>query len=192
MIAESAVPIRGVTSSGLSYEARDNVLEPLDLANLDVILSDQFPWFFNDAVVDRSSRLDSLNDFQFTHNFYKENQISSQFFQLIQPFFRVLDIACLLRVKANLQMKTEVRFFPGFHVDQVMLRRTKSAVFYLNTNDGVTRMKIDGEMRDINTVRNRLLIFDNLIEHSGSTCTDQKYRCVLNFNFIDKQFLNAE
>ncbi len=191
MSAEGAVSMRGVTPSGLSYEVRDNVLSPSDLATLNVILADEFPWFFNETTVDKSSDPNNLNDYQFTHAFYKENQVNSPFFPLLQPLFKVLDIACLFRAKANFQPWSGERFFAGFHIDEPIFRRSKSAVFYLNTNNGVTRLKIDDETKDVESVRNRLLVFDNLIEHTGSTCTDQKYRCVININFIDKQFLSA-
>jgi hypothetical protein len=180
-----------VAASGLSYEIRDNVLGPAELAALDVLLTDRFPWFYQDTIADVNKKLDDINDFQFQHMLYNEHNVNSQFFPLIEPILRALDVACLIRAKANFQMRTEARFFPGFHIDQPGLRRSKAAVFYLNTNDGVTRIKVDGQTRDVESVRNRLLVFDNLIEHTGSTCTDQKYRCVININFIDKQFLSA-
>jgi len=177
---------------GLSYEIRDDVLGPDDLQALDVMTTPQFAWFYQKTVADLDTALDDLNDFQFTHLMYENHQVNSQLFPLLAPLFKVLDVACLIRAKANLQPRTEKRFFPAFHVDQPFYRRSKAAVFYLNTNDGITRLKVDGKTKDVESVRNRLLIFDNLIEHTGSTCTDQKYRCVININFIDKQFINAE
>jgi hypothetical protein len=59
---------------------------------------------------------------------------------------------------------------------------SKTAIFYLNTNDGYTIFEKDGEK--IDSLENRMLIFDSSERHSGTNCTDQKYRAVINFNFI--------
>ena len=56
-------------------------------------------------------------------------------------------------------------------------------IFYLNDNNGYTRLKIDDKIIKIESKQNRLLIMDGEIEHASSTCTDNDMRVVINFNF---------
>jgi hypothetical protein len=53
-------------------------------------------------------------------------------------------------------------------------------VYYINTNNGWTEFKKGGKVK---SVENRMLIFDSSLEHMGVTCTDQKSRVVINFNY---------
>jgi hypothetical protein len=55
-------------------------------------------------------------------------------------------------------------------------------VLYINSNNGFTIFEKDGEK--INSVANRMVIFSADDRHSGTTCTDQQFRVVLNLNFI--------
>ena len=55
-----------------------------------------------------------------------------------------------------------------------------TATYYLNTNNGYTELKT-GEK--VESVENRMLVFDSNIEHQGVTCTDEKRRVLINFNY---------
>ena len=59
----------------------------------------------------------------------------------------------------------------------------KTAIFYVNSNNGYTvfenGLKVDSQ-------ENRLVVFNSDLLHAGTTCTDQKIRCVINFNFDDQ------
>ena len=57
----------------------------------------------------------------------------------------------------------------------------KTAIFYVNTNNGWTEFKKGGKVK---SVANRIVIFDSQLYHQGYTCTDQKRRVVMNFNWI--------
>ena len=52
----------------------------------------------------------------------------------------------------------------------------------MNTNNGYTTFK-DGTKVD--SVANRMIIFDSELDHTGTTCTDQKSRVIINFNFLE-------
>ena len=56
-----------------------------------------------------------------------------------------------------------------------------TAILYINTNNGWTRFKKGARVKSI---ANRIVIFDSNLEHSGVTCTDEKRRVVMNFNYI--------
>ena len=50
----------------------------------------------------------------------------------------------------------------------------------MNTNNGWTEFKSGIK---VNSIANRMLIFDSKYEHVGVTSTDSNRRVVLNFNF---------
>lgn len=58
---------------------------------------------------------------------------------------------------------------------------TVEPIFYLNTNDGFTIL--NGETK-INSVENRILLFDPSELHSSTTCTNDKCRVNVNFNYF--------
>ena len=70
----------------------------------------------------------------------------------------------------------------GFHVDVPTDYDSKTAILYLNTNNGYTEFE-NGQR--VESVANRLVVFDSALKHTGTTCTDQKRRIVLNLNYID-------
>jgi hypothetical protein len=103
---------------------------------------------------------------------------------VIAPLVLKINPLGLMRIKANLGpiRKDKVRFtyhtdFNGFETG------TKTAIYYVNTNNGTTVFK-DGT--EIQSVANRLLIFDQNIPHTGTTCSDEKFRCLINLNYINR------
>ena len=67
----------------------------------------------------------------------------------------------------------------GFHTD--VQYKCKTGILYLNSNDGYTSFE-DGTK--VESVENRFVTFDSNIKHSGTTCTNQKVRLVLNINYF--------
>ena len=59
--------------------------------------------------------------------------------------------------------------------------RHKSAILYINTNNGLTVLE-DGT--ECESVANRLLLFDASKPHHSTTCTDQKRRVNINMNYM--------
>jgi Rps23 Pro-64 3,4-dihydroxylase Tpa1-like proline 4-hydroxylase len=58
-----------------------------------------------------------------------------------------------------------------------------TAIFYLNNNNGYTIFE-DGSKVD--SVENRLVVFNSNVMHSGVSQTDSKVRCVINLNYISE------
>ena len=54
----------------------------------------------------------------------------------------------------------------------------------MNTNNGYTKFET-GEK--VESVANRLVTFPNNMMHTGTTCTDEQYRCVMNIDYIKNQ-----
>ena len=55
-----------------------------------------------------------------------------------------------------------------------------TAILYLNTNNGYTEFKSGDKVK---SVSNRVVVFDSNLKHRTVTCTDQKTRIVINFNY---------
>jgi hypothetical protein len=155
-----------------------NFLKEEDFLKIkNVLLSDFFPWYFCPKIVD------SEKYFQFFHNFYTDYSINSSFFNLIEPMVKKIKPMSILRIKANLLYQTKKIEEHGMHTDYPINERTtgiKTAIFYCNNNNGYTKFK---EGIKIKSEENKFIEFDVNKEHTGSSCTDEQRRIVINFNY---------
>ena len=137
-----------------------------------------FPWYFNSEI---NFNDDPKQHFQFTHTFYKENSVHSDFFKYLNPILKIIKPSIIIRLKANLLTKTDKIIEHQMHKDTNFNFKHKTAIFYLNNNNGYTKfinnLKIKSE-------ENKFIEFDSDLLHTGSTCTDEQRRVVLNFNYI--------
>lgn len=163
----------------MSYRIQviDNFLSEEDFRNLKSVLTgSRFPWYFLDGT-------DYENDgtHQFVYSFYGPfSWIGDS--SLVEPLVKKLDPLALIRIKANLQPPTHKIVVNKFHTD-VGDEPVKTAIFYVNTNDGKTIFKTGEE---INSVENRMVVFDQQLFHTGTTCTGTFPRIVINFNYVPK------
>jgi hypothetical protein len=139
----------------------------------------EFDWYLNRSIDHDTDFLDCCK-IQFTHHFFKETTgpTDSPFLHLIDPIIKKLKPKKISRIKANLLPYTENLRINTFHIDGN--NHTKTAIYYINTNNGYTIFEDDTK---INSLANRMIIFDSLLYHTGTTCTDDKCRIVINFNF---------
>ena len=79
--------------------------------------------------------------------------------------------------KSKFKSKNYISRNGGFHCD---IKNVTTSIFYINTNNGWTKFK-DG--CKVECIENRMVIFDSNIEHAGFSCTDQKRKVVVNFNY---------
>ena len=160
-------------------EVIDNFLEEDNFKEIEkILMGDKFPWFFNDFKNDD----DDINNFQFTHTVVRGNgNIESKFIQYMKPFFDKLNIKKIFRIKINLTTRTQNSFNHLYHTD-VSFQCT-TAIFYINSNNGKTIFK-HGE--EVNSVANRMVIFNSNLEHAATSHTDEKTRVVINFNYESK------
>tara|TARA_B100000131_G_scaffold135898_1_gene132504 strand:+ start:213 stop:722 length:510 start_codon:yes stop_codon:yes gene_type:complete len=123
-----------------------------------------------------------LDNFMLVHSFYSNNVPTSElYYQFIEPLLSHIKIKSLIRSKINLNPRTEKIVQHGYHVDNE-INNSFTSILYLNTNDGYTQFKESGDK--IESVANRLVTFPTSYYHTGSTCTNQKYRMTLNFNYF--------
>ena len=154
----------------------DNFLEEDIFKEIEkILMSDKFPWFFNDFKNDS----DDINNFQFTHTVVRGNgNVESKFIQYMKPFFDKLNIKKIFRIKINLTTRTQKLFNHLYHTDVPF--ECTTAIFYINSNNGKTIFK-NGET--VNSVANRMVIFNSNLQHAATSHTDKKSRVVVNFNF---------
>ena len=148
----------------------------------------QFPWFFNDTKIEG---VDLDYNFQFVHNVIADSKIESPLvLEVLKPLLNKLKPKGVIRVKINLTTKTHKLIKYPLHrdinikdekdIEQLKKDNYKIAIFYMNSNNGYTYFE-DG--KKVKSVANRLLKFDNVMYHSGTTCTDENQRVVININY---------
>jgi len=158
----------------MKYRIIDNFL-PEEVYNTvnDVMLGNEIDWNFCRGV-------NTPNDgfYQFTHVFYSNHQPVSRFYPLIEPIVDQIDPAAIVRIKANMHVQQPELIQHDFHHD---VDNCITAIYYVNTNNGKTVFENGLE---VDSVGNRLLVFDSNEEHTGTTSTDTLQRCVINFNYF--------
>jgi len=159
---------------------RDNFLNSIEFNEIkDTMLGHYFPWHYNSM---KTNDLSSLYNFQFTHLFYDNHRPNSNYFDLLTPLIDKINPASILRIKANLTPITDTIIDYDLHLDYSDIQ-CKTAIFYINNNNGYT-MFADGNK--ILSTENRFVSFDSGLLHTGSSCTDEKVRCVININYFEK------
>ena len=191
------------------YELIDNLVTSSDADRLqNFLLSTDFPWYFNEYVIDKKvyneSFLEDKNTIesnQFTHVFFSDGVIRSKFFEMVMPIVMLLEIRMersfsnrLVRVKANLLTKnssyedgqhntphTDSSSFPG-----------ESLLYYVNDSDGDTFIfneKRGTDFKDltlnkrVTPKRGKCMFFDSEYYHASSCPKNSDVRVVINFLF---------
>ena len=139
-----------------------------------------FPYFLN--TVNRDGE-----EIQFVHGLYFDNQPQSDAYEWIEPLLDKLNVCSLVRCKLNMLPRTDTMIKNEFHVDiETAPKNLKTALLYLNTNNGHTMLKESDEIECIDSVANRILVFDGHTQHTGTTNTCiEKYRHVLNIDYFE-------
>jgi hypothetical protein len=90
-----------------------------------------------------------------------------------------------MKAKANVNFVTSEIIEHGLHIDiepHSLGEAMTTAIYYVNSNDGYTLFE-DGTK--VESVANRLVKFPCNTKHTGTSCTDQRYRMVINLNYIE-------
>ena len=176
----------------------DNFLEQKDFDELQsFIMSVNFDWHYGESQVYPVGELNSdgkiiypkevdKNKFQFVHPFYEASQPTSPFMNKLNPILELIQPISLIRIKANLLIRTPNIVENGFHVDMTNLPEEKQkqltiSILYMNTNNGYTEFE-DGTK--VESVANRMVFFSSNMKHKGTSCTDETTRVIINFNYF--------
>ena len=142
------------------------------------ILRSDFPWYYLPAVADKNE-VESLHNFYYVHSVYSKFKPNSQLFEdFFLPIIEQLGVKSLIRIKINMYPKTDVVYEHGEHIDYDF--KHNGCVLYLNNCDGYT--KIGKSI--VNSVENRVVLFDPSLPHNSSTCTTNRFRLTVNFNYF--------
>lgn len=162
----------------MTHKITDNFLPEEEFKDLkSFFLSSDIEWFYNKKVA--FDEAEANHDFGFTHTFYMNNQWTSSFAPLLDPILDKINPFSIIRIKANLATKAPEHFETGWHRD--FDKECKTAVFYLNTNNGYTLFENDVR---VDSIENRFVEFNSLEKHTGVTHTDENVRVLINFNYI--------
>lgn len=168
----------------MNYKIIDNCLSDEDYNNLkNKIISGDFPWHLAPIVTSETEKLKLTSSYYFTHMIWESYTIDPNA-HILGKVLELLDCKAVIRIKANLYPSTENIEYHQSHCD--LDYEHKGAILYLNTNNGFTVLQgeNDGEDVLVESIDNRLLLFDAHKPHYSTTCTDQKCRININFNYF--------
>ena len=159
----------------------DNFLSDDAFAQLtqDIGVGSNMPWYPLQYVTKPND-----GSFQLTHMFYADNKPQSNWFNCLDIFLTKISPASLLRIKSNLLTQRFHHVEHEMHIDMGAIGSSKvwtTGIFYMNTNNGYT--KFEDETK-VESVENRMVIFDSDKPHCSVAQTDTPYRMVINFNWI--------
>ena len=138
------------------------------------MMGGEFRWFYVNGITYKDDGL-----FYMVHMFYQpEVGSNSEHLPMWSNFMDKLEAKKCMRIKANLTFKTHTIEPHELHTDY---SNGKTAVFYINTNNGCT--EFESGVR-VSSVANRVCIFDSNLKHRGTTHTEGDHqRIVVNFNY---------
>ena len=149
-----------------------------------------FPWFFCPHKC-FAGEDQSTSPGQFIHMIYSGDLPRSIFYEShFLPIMNALDISILSRIKLNLNLRLPEPFYSDFHVDitdltEDITSKLTTSIFYINTNNGYTELETGEEDTRVESVANRMLTFPANMKHCGTSCTDERRRVVVNFNYFE-------
>jgi hypothetical protein len=162
----------------MTFEILDNFLPKEEFENIkNFMLNPHFSWNLTPVVSNEKENLPISASYYFTHEFWSGFHTEPEA-QAFAPILNQIECRAMIRIKGNLYPSTETIVHHMDHIDFEFPHR--GAIFYLNTNNGLTVVN----NQEVESIENRLLLFDPTIPHHSTTCTDDKCRVNVNFNFF--------
>ena len=162
----------------------DNFLKQEEFDKIQKLMGEPspFPWFYADRIVFE----DDVDKFQFIHAFYDNHMPMSPFSNELDSIINIIQPFSIVKIRAKLLTRTPEIDESTFHVDiplsEENLKQWTTSIFYINTNNGYTKFE-DGTI--VESVANRMLSFPANMKHCGTSCTDERRRIVINFNYFE-------
>lgn len=115
---------------------------------------------------------------------YCDGEYDAAELNIIIPILKKLEAGVLLKAKINKTTPRKTNILVGWHTDMpenhwAIKKNPKTAIFYINTNDGST---IIGD-QTVNCVENRIVVFDSNLKHTGVTCSSSENKILININY---------
>ena len=162
----------------------DNFLKQEEFDKIQKLMGEPspFPWFYADRIVFE----DDVDKFQFIHAFYDNHMPMSPFSNELDSIINIIQPFSIVKIRAKLLTRTPEIVESTFHVDipllEENLKQWTTSIFYINTNNGYTKFE-DGTI--VESVANRMLSFPANMKHCGTSCTNERTRIVINFNYFE-------
>ena len=162
----------------------DNFLKQEEFDKIQKLMGEPspFPWFYADRIVFE----DDVDKFQFIHAFYDNHMPMSPFTNELDSIINIIQPFSIVKIRAKLLTRTPEIVESTFHVDiplsEEKLKQWTTSIFYINTNNGYTKFE-DGTI--VESVANRMLSFPANMKHCGTSCTNERSRIVINFNYFE-------
>jgi hypothetical protein len=170
----------------------DNFLNDLDFEwIMDELNDPYFNWHFSTILSDDTI----MSHFRKHGTLLVDPIYNTQFCALInpetewiKPLLDALGAKKTKRIKVNLTLPTKDHQPHGMHIDYAEDENgtnpdlCKTAIYYVNSNNGYTQFE-NGDK--VESVVNRVVIFDNGLWHEGVSCTNTQKRLVININYYE-------
>ena len=139
-----------------------------------------FPWLFDNNLNGKKR----LGNYYFTYAMIDEGVIGCE--KWLPIFIPLLDklkipLSNVYRLKTNLYPCTHRRVHHCTHRDYPPEAPLTTALYYVNTNNGIT--KFDGTFKSIKSKRNRIALFNGSNYHHSTSPTDSNYRTSVNIDY---------
>jgi hypothetical protein len=146
------------------------------------VLDNYLKWKVFDDLIDDIEHY-TKNSWTFTTNLNSNSKEGDYQFScelpsnsfLLKPF----NLNNIIRAKINFFGRYETNKGLGMHRDLLDDDNYSTAIFYLNTNNGGTRFENDF----VQSVANRLVLFDGPLYHETVVQTDSNIRMLFNINY---------
>jgi len=157
----------------------DNVFPNNIFGNIEeFVMGNNINWNYAQGTVNKEDL-----DWRFTSTIYhSKSGFMSNRYQIFSPIFDFLHVQTLVNVKLNCDIYTQTPEQRFFHTDSSFYGDFSfTAILYFNDCNGKTIFE-DGA--EVQSKRNRMVIFNSSEKHAGVTQTDMPRRCLLNINFL--------
>ena len=171
------------------YEVIDNFLPQQEFEIIRSTLMELDPihdfeqiirWTYSPIVANMNDDVsENWKYFYMIHFVFFDSQFMSIFGKKLIPILRKLETKAIMRIKCNLYPNSEKVHEHEMHVDYPYSH--KGAIFSVNTCNGYTKLE-DGTK--IDSVANRILLFDPSKPHGSTTTSDTTVRVNINFNYF--------
>ena len=168
-----------------SYEVIDNFLPQKEFQEIQSSIMNNYSspyWVYTPNVsgIGDGDISDNWKYFYMTHVVYNHGMNSSPLFEKMIPILKELDVKALIRIKCNMYPNSEKVHVHEMHCDEPFSHN--GAIFSINTCNGYTKLE-DGQTK-IDSVANRVLLFDPSKPHCSTTTSDTTVRMNINFNYF--------
>jgi hypothetical protein len=156
--------------------------------------SANFPWYFQKNITNYQDAM-GMKTYGFTHNFIEDGKINSGYLDFINPFLfsikNIVGTSNIIRMRSDMTTQTDKVHKHAAHVDSHAPHF--ASIYYVNNSDGDTVFynekfsngAIPKEFTIYKTVspkKNRLVVFDGSIYHTGHSPKHNPVRIIINMN----------